>query len=92
MFSEMKLRPVYTVAEIEENRRKWLKKLNDSRIGICPVRDTDHLKYLLQEIAGVINDVMQDKDANGNYSPHLQSAFDDTMDILDYLNKPPANE
>jgi hypothetical protein len=87
MFREMRLRPVYTEAEIEENRRKWLLELDDSRQGIRPVRDMDHLIRLLEENAGTINDVMQDKDVNGHYSPALQAAFDDTMDILDYLKK-----
>ena len=87
MFGEMKPRPVLTEAEIEENRRKWLEELEDNRIGIRPVRDMDHLIYLLEESAGIISDVMQDKDVNGHYSPYLQSAFDDTMDILDYLKK-----
>ena len=87
MFGEMKPRPVLTEAEIEENRRKWLEELEDNRIGISPVRDMDHLIYLLEESVGIISDVMQDKDVNGHYSPYLQSAFDDTMDILDYLKK-----
>jgi hypothetical protein len=87
MLREMKVRPVYTEEELKENRRKWLEELNESRIGTSPVRDLDHLIYMIEENAGSIHDVMQDKDINGHYSPSLQAAFDDTMDILDYLKK-----
>jgi hypothetical protein len=87
MFNEMKLRPVYTEEELQENRRKWLEELEEGRIGNNPVRDMDHMIYLLEENASVIYDVMQDKDVNGHYSSSLQAAFDDTMGILDYLKK-----
>ena len=85
MFGEMKPRPVYTVDEVIENRRKWLEELEESRIGIRPVKDMDDVIRILEENASTINDVMQDKDVNGHYSPSLQAAFDETMDILDYL-------
>ena len=88
---EMRLRPRLTEAERTENRRKCLKELEENRIGTSPVRDMDHLIYLLEENAVTINDVMQDKDVNGHYSPYLQATFDDTMDILDYLKKKPGN-
>jgi hypothetical protein len=87
MFGEMKIRPVYPAAEIEENRRKWLEELEESRIGIRPVKDMDDVIRILEENVGTIHDVMQDKDANGCYNPYLQASFDDTMDILDYLKK-----
>ena len=87
MLGEMKTRPVYTEAEIKENRRKWLEELEESRIGIRPVKDMDDVIRILEENAGTMHDVMQDKDANGCYLPYLQAAFDDQMDILDYLKK-----
>ena len=87
MFGEMKVRPVLTEAEIEENRRKWLAELEDSRHGSRLVRDMNDVIRILEDNAGTIHDVMQDKDANGCYNPYLQSAFDETMDILDYLKK-----
>jgi hypothetical protein len=88
MLREMKIRrPVLTEEEQQEIRKKWLEELNESRIGTSPVRDLDHLIYLIEENAGAIHDVMQDKDVNGHYSPSLQASFDDTMDILDYLRK-----
>ena len=87
MFSEMKKRPVLTEAEIEENRRKWLAELEDSRHGLRLVRDMNDVIRILEDNAGTIHDVMQDKDANGRYDPYLQAAFDETMDILDYLKK-----
>ena len=83
----MKIRPVLTEAERDENRRKWIEELEESRIGLRHVKDIDRVIYLLEENAATINDVMQDKDVNGHYSPSLQAAFDDTMDILDYLKK-----
>lgn len=81
----MRVRPVYTEDEKIEARRKWLEELEENRTGTSPVRDMDHLIRLIEENAGAINDVMQDKDVNSHYSPSLQAAFDDTMDILDYL-------
>ena len=81
----MKIRPVYTEAERTENRRKWLKELEESRISTRPINDMVRVIHLLEENADAINYVMQDKDVNGHYSPSLQAAFDDTMDILDYL-------
>lgn len=87
MFREMKIRPVLTEDELKENHRKWLEELRCNRLGTSPVKDMDMVIRLLEENAGAINDVMQDKDANGHYSPSLQATFDDTMDILDYLKK-----
>ena len=85
MFGEMKLRPILTPAEREENRCKWVEELQTYRIGICPIKDMDHLICTLEENAGCISDVMLDKEANDAYSSYLQATFDDTMDILDYL-------
>ena len=83
----MKKLPVYTEAELKVIRRKWLEELEESRLGYRPVTDMERVIYLLEENAGAIHDVMQDKDVNGQYSPDLQASFDDTMDILDYLKK-----
>lgn len=81
----MKFRPKLSPAEIAEERRKWLDELQTYRIGYRPIKDMDGLIWLLEENAGTISDVMHDKEANGQYSSYLQAAFDDTMDILDYL-------
>ena len=81
----MKIRPVLTEAERIENRRKWVEELDESRISTRPINDMVRVIHLLEENADAINYVMQDKDVNGHYSPSLQAAFDDTMDILDYL-------
>jgi len=87
MIGDMKIRPVYTEAEKEENRRKSLEELEQSRLGYRSITNMDRVIYLLEENAYAINEVMQDKDVNGQYSSSLQATFDDTMDILDYLKK-----
>ena len=84
---DMKKRPVLTDAEIAETRRKWFKELETNRHGTRQITSMERVIYLLEENASDINDVMQDKDVNGHYSSHLQAAFDDTLDILDYLRK-----
>ena len=87
MIREMKVRPVYTEAEIAATRQQDLNTLEKSRHGNRPVKDMDDVIYLLEENARVMNDVMQDKDVNGQYDSYLQAAFDDTMGILDYLKE-----
>lgn len=82
--NEMK-KLVLTETEKAEYRRKWIEELDSNRIGKRPVTSINRVIRLLEDNAYDINDVMQDKDVNGHYSPHLQAVFDDTMDILDYL-------
>lgn len=85
MFGEMKLRPVYTETEKVENRRRWIEDLDSYRTSMRHVGDMSEVIRILEDNAGVINDVMQDKEVNGQYSPWLQSAFNETMDVLVYL-------
>lgn len=87
MFNDMKFRPQLTPEEMEENRRKWVEELEEYRIGTSPVTSMERAIKLLEDNASDISHVMQDKEVNGHYSPHLQSVFDDTMDILCYLKE-----
>lgn len=85
MLGEMRLRDTLTSEQRDEYRRKWVEELETYKISTSQITSLEKVIYLLEENASDINDVMQDKDVNGHYSPQLQAVFDDTMDILDYL-------
>ncbi len=84
---EMKQRPFYTASQLADNRRRHLEEIEKDRISTSPIYNMDEVIYALEENASTIDYVMQDMDVNENYSPQLQAAFDDLMDVLDYLKK-----
>ena len=83
--NEMKSIESLSLEEKMANRVRWIGDLENHRICHSPVRDMVDIIYRLEDNASTIFDMMLDIEDKGEYSPYLQAAFDDTMDILDYL-------